>query len=105
MARSSPFGELTYRVGSVTATMVVVIGVASILAAILGTWLGAFSLTALAAFMPDAVLHGQLWRLATYPWITGDPIGLIFSIWILWFLGPAMHSAWGTRKFVTRLMV
>lgn len=52
------------------------------------------------AMMPDAVLHGQIWRLVTYVLIpTSDGFWLIVSLMFYYWLGEAMERLWGSAKF------
>ncbi len=53
-----------------------------------------------AALMPALVLGGELWRLLTWCFVELDPLGLIFSVLILVFLGRDLHQAWGPARFL-----
>ena len=73
------------------------------LAEALGTrWLGLPDLATWAALVPGEVLHGQVWRLLTYPLLARDPLGLIFGALLLMMVGGTLESRWGTRRFIVR---
>ncbi len=52
-------------------------------------------------FNRDAILHGQIWRLFTYPLTTYHPNILLQLVSLLCYfsLGRAMENQWGTFKF------
>ena len=55
----------------------------------------------LLCFDRDSILHGQVWRLLTYP-LTFDAGGLLFtaiSLLCYYSIGRAMENIWGTCKF------
>jgi membrane associated rhomboid family serine protease len=43
----------------------------------------------------------QLWRLFTYQFLHGDLMHIFFNMLALFFLGPALETHWGQRKFLT----
>lgn len=46
------------------------------------------------------VLHLQLWRLVTYPFIYTNGFGLVLGVLILFLFGASFESSYGTRDFV-----
>ena len=48
-----------------------------------------------------SVLHGQIWRIATFVLIpTGDsPLSVLLSLFFYFWLGEAMERLWGSTKF------
>ena len=52
--------------------------------------------------VPGAVLRGQLWRLVTWPFLEGEPIGLLFACLMLYWIGRDLVYAWGERAFLLR---
>jgi membrane associated rhomboid family serine protease len=54
----------------------------------------------LLALQPDLVWHGQLWRLGTWPFIEGSPVGLIFSCLTMYWFAPDLAAVWGSRRFL-----
>lgn len=57
-------------------------------------------LTALAVMQPEAVAHGQVWRLLTATFLHADPMHLLFNMLGLWFLGPPLARMWGGARFL-----
>lgn len=55
----------------------------------------------LLVFDRTAILHGQVWRLISYPltFYISNPFLMLLSAYCYVFLGKAMESAWGTFKF------
>ena len=55
----------------------------------------------LLCFNRDAILHGQVWRLITYPLTSyhPNPILQMISLFCYFSLGRAMENQWGTFKF------
>jgi membrane associated rhomboid family serine protease len=50
-------------------------------------------------FRVEALSAHQFWRLATYPFVQSTPLGLIFSLVVLWFFGRWFESSYGARNF------
>ena len=55
-------------------------------------------------FDRNAILHGQIWRLFTYPFTSVDPYSsnILFAVVILmcyYSIGRAMENRWGTFRF------
>ncbi len=51
----------------------------------------------------ELILKGQVWRLFTAPWMhepEGSVTHLLFALLGLFFLGPALESSWGPRRFM-----
>lgn len=56
----------------------------------------------------DRILHGEVWRLLTAPWMhePSGTIGHIFSALLgLYFLSPSLESRWGSRRFAGFLLL
>ena len=55
----------------------------------------------LLCFDRTAILHGQIWRLITYPltYSAGSVLLTAISLFCYYTLGRAMESVWGTMKF------
>ncbi len=58
-----------------------------------------------AVLAPDAVLHGQLWRLVTWPFIEAQPLNLIFGAFMLYQFGSQLAYDWGEGRFLSRYLV
>jgi membrane associated rhomboid family serine protease len=52
------------------------------------------------ALVPALLLRGEVWRALSWCFFELDPLGLIFSIMVLAFLGRDLVSAWGPRRFL-----
>lgn len=66
--------------------------------------LGAFEWLAL---VPARVLHGEVWRVVTHPFLH-DPQGavaILFNVVTFWLLGSPLEHEWGTRRVVHLLGV
>jgi membrane associated rhomboid family serine protease len=72
-----------------------------IVATLAGTVLTANVTTAL-VLVPDLVLHGEVWRLLTWPLVQPGALGLIFACLFLWFMGPDLVYAWGPVGYLLR---
>lgn len=64
----------------------------------LSQWLG---------LVPSAVLHGQIWRPASYMWLhlAPSPFHLLFNMLFLWMLGGQLEQHWGRRAFLRYYLV
>ena len=70
----------------------------SIVAAIGGR--SGLPLAAWGVLLPDAVFHGQVWRLVTWQLFELEPFGLIFSCLLIYWFGRDLCHAWGPKKFL-----
>ena len=52
------------------------------------------------AFVPQAVLHLELWRPFTYTFLEPEPFNLVFSLLGLWLIGAPLEQRWGMRRFL-----
>ena len=52
-------------------------------------------------FDRTSILHGQVWRLISYPltYYIGNPVLMLISLFCYYSLGRAMENAWGTLRF------
>ena len=58
-------------------------------------------LAPLGVMQPEAVLHGEVWRVLTATYMHASFWGhLFFNMLALFFLGPPVEQAWGARKFL-----
>jgi membrane associated rhomboid family serine protease len=46
------------------------------------------------------VLHGRIWQLVTYPFVSGSPMNLIFSGLMVLFVGSTIEREWKTASFL-----
>ena len=57
------------------------------------------SLAAHGALIPEAVMRGEIWRLATWVFFEGSPISLVFGCLMLYWFGRDLAAQWGDRWF------
>ncbi|MEX2287204.1 MAG: rhomboid family intramembrane serine protease [Planctomycetaceae bacterium] len=61
------------------------------------------------ALDPDAVEHGQVWRLLTYAFCHetggGLPLHILFNMLFLWWFGKTLESIYGSREFLIFYLV
>src|SRR5262245_54830383 len=55
--------------------------------------------------LPDAVLAGQVWRLATWSFFELSPLGLIFGCLMILIFGRDLSDVWGHRRFLMTYLV
>lgn len=61
--------------------------------------------TSFLAISAQNVLHGRIWQLVTYPFVSGSLMNLIFSGLMVLFLGSAIEREWRTASFVLLWLV
>ena len=49
---------------------------------------------------PQSVVHGELWRLATYMFVHEGFFHILFNMLALWMFGVELERTWGSRYFV-----
>lgn len=67
------------------------------------TWLDRGS-AGLFALWPAAIVSGEVWRLASWAFVQGDPFGLLFVGFMFWWLAPQLLYGWGERRFLLRTL-
>ena len=55
------------------------------------------SIFALGALTPVMVLHGAIWQLVTYSFLSGGIFQVAFDMLSLWFIGSYLETTYGTR--------
>lgn len=50
--------------------------------------------------IPAEVWHGKVWQLASYMFLHGNFLHLLFNMIALWMFGSELEYLWGTKKFV-----
>jgi len=78
---------------------IVVTLVASCVAAIDGGWLASW-----AALAPSRIWHGEVWRLATWPFVFVTPWSLVLTCVSIYKLGGDLAIRWGERR-LRRFMI
>lgn len=57
---------------------------------------------AMGALTPSMVMHGAVWQLVTYSFLSGGIFQIAFDMLSLWFIGAYLETTYGTR-WVTEL--
>ena len=98
----SPFAQMTSRLGPGLKFVLGAIAVVGLLEAVLVHWVGMPQVWNFLVCTPEGVLSGQLWRLITAGFLTdiSHPLGLIFTLFGLYFLSPDLERRWGTSRFL-----
>jgi len=65
----------------------------SIVATLDGGWLASW-----AALAPSRILHGEVWRLATWPLIEAGPLSLVLTCAAIYKFGGELAVRWGDRR-------
>lgn len=55
-------------------------------------------------FWPEDVIHGQIWRLVTWPLLNEPDIWTAFSIFLLWWFGNQLENNLGRVRFAKFLL-
>jgi membrane associated rhomboid family serine protease len=58
------------------------------------------AVTGLGVMQPDAVVHGQLWRLLTATYLHASTGHLFANMLGLYFFGPPLEAVWGLWRFL-----
>jgi membrane associated rhomboid family serine protease len=101
----SGFGGGFPSIPRVTLVLLVLLVGGSLLAAVVTQWIGLGNAYEWLALVPAEVLRGQVWRLATYPWLDTQPFWLLISALILGSFGSQLERQWGSRTFARRTAV
>ena len=49
---------------------------------------------------PEAIRHGWVWQFLTYGFLHFEPLGFLFSMLGIYFIGSAVEAQTGPRRFV-----
>jgi len=71
---------------------------------LLSTFVPSFT-TGFLALSAQSVLHGRIWQLITYPFVSNSPMNLIFSGLMVLMLGSAIEREWKTASFLLLWLV
>ena len=52
------------------------------------------------ALSVNRVVQGYLWQPATYMWLHGSLMHVVFNMFALWMFGGVLESVWGSRRFL-----
>ena len=61
--------------------------------------------TGFLALSAQSVLHGRIWQLITYPFVSNSPMNLIFSGLMVLFVGSTIEREWKTASFLLLWLV
>jgi len=71
---------------------------------LLSTFASGFT-TSFLAVSAQNVLHGRIWQLVTYPFVSNSPMNLVFSGLMVLFVGSAIEREWRTASFLLLWLV
>ena len=66
------------------------------------------SATQLLYFDKGLILEGQIWRVFTFmalPPLSASLLGVVLRLYFYYFLGTALESRWGSRKFNLYILI
>ena len=52
------------------------------------------------ALIPDRVLHGWIWQVASYAFLHAGVMHILFNMLWLWWFGGQLEMDWGVKKFL-----
>ena len=81
-------------------TLLVAVHIFSLVACCLLRGFGLWSPQFAMQFGASAVLHGEVWRVVTYPFTHDVSLGFAFSMFILFFLGREVERFFGRTMFI-----
>jgi membrane associated rhomboid family serine protease len=84
---------------------IILITIALFFILLLGRWVAPTAvgnIFTLGALTPAMVMHGAVWQLVTYSFLSGGIFQIAFDMLSLWFIGAYLESTYGTR-WVTEL--
>ena len=81
--------------------LMLVIVVGNVLVWLMDQFSYGVSLSALLAFSPYYILHGQIWRIITFVFVPLDSnlFFLAVSLYFYYMIGSVLEREWGTAKF------
>ena len=56
----------------------------------------------------SGLMHGQIWRLATFvfvPPLTFNPLYLVLDLYFLYFVGTSLENSWGSFRFTLYYLI
>jgi hypothetical protein len=61
-----------------------------------------------ASFIPSRILGGEVWRLATWPFVADGPLSLLVTCLVIYRLGNEIAARWGdhrVQRFMTEIVL
>jgi len=95
---SFPSPTKLFTPGVITILILLIAGI------LLSTFASDFTIDFL-ALSASNVLHGRIWQLVTYPFVSCSPVNLIFSGLMVLFIGSAIEREWKTASFLLLWLV
>ena len=91
-------GDAWFRLGRLEVTSTVLL----VLAGAVGLVLSAFMpvLLEFGAFAPGEVLRGQVWRVLTWPFVSGVSLWSVLTLVLLWYFGRDLENQVGRRAMM-----
>ena len=95
---SFPSPTKLFAPGVITILVLLIAGI------LLSTFAPGFT-TGFLALSARNVVHGRIWQLVTYPFVSNSPMNLVFSGLMVLFVGSAIEREWKTASFLVLWMV
>ncbi len=92
------FSDGWNRLGKVSKSWIITLFAMFLLNAVGQNFLGV-SIPLLAAFSPEQIFAGEIWRLVTYPLVEGNALRLLISCVILYLFGLHYERVWGSKEY------
>lgn len=99
MPRSSPM-TLSFPAFAGMIRKIILVNLAVFFALLLLRWIApaaAVEIFAVGALTPYAVLHGAVWQVVTYSFLSGGIFQVAFDMLSLWFIGAYLEAIYGTQ--------
>src|SRR5258708_12399004 len=55
--------------------------------------------------LPEAIKHGWIWQFLTYGFLHFEPLGFLFSMLGIYFIGSAVEAQTGPKRFIELYLV
>ena len=89
-------GDAWFRIGRLDVTSTVLLVFAGTIGMLVSTFVPAFAQAGF--FEPRAVLRGEVWRVLTWPLVSGVSLWTVLTLLILWYFGRDLESQIGRRS-------
>ena len=61
--------------------------------------------SSLLALSGEGFSRGFIWQLVTYPLVSFQVMGVVFTGLLLWFIGSDLETLWGTKKYLAYVVI
>ena len=89
-------GDAWFRIGRLDVTSTVLLVFAGALGMLVSTFVPAFAQASF--FEPRAVLRGEVWRVVSWPLVSGVSLWTVLTLLMLWYFGRDLESQVGRRS-------